>query len=211
MKFFDLINVITLLILSYFGYINAYLNLYLSLSEVQRLLAPHPPTHPLAKSPVRIINVSTYLFVFFLGLPAELYYIRNGNINTYALNFVVPIPPKIDSLHFTWESLTGQPTRKVDEQLKAMEGGTTTTTTFLATLPRNSVNVSSAYDSFRRMPSYSLIDERSKDLQDRIAELTVQRFAVMAYCWAMSAEERPTFTQLHVCLQEFYAQLTRYV
>ncbi|PSN31260.1 Tyrosine-protein kinase Dnt [Blattella germanica] len=36
-------------------------------------------------------------------------------------------------------------------------------------------------------------------------------FAVMAYCWAMSPDERPTFTQLHVCLQEFYTQLTRYV
>ena len=37
------------------------------------------------------------------------------------------------------------------------------------------------------------------------------RFAVMAYCWAMSADERPTFAQLHICLQEFYTQLTRYV
>nr|XP_022915558.1 tyrosine-protein kinase Dnt-like isoform X1 [Onthophagus taurus] len=36
-------------------------------------------------------------------------------------------------------------------------------------------------------------------------------FAVMAYCWAMSPSERPTFTQLQVCLQEFYAQLIRYV
>lgn len=50
----------------------------------------------------------------------------------------------------------------------------TTTTTFLAALPRNSANASS-YGSFRRMPSYSLIDERSKDLQDKIAELSVQR------------------------------------
>ncbi|KAF7269549.1 tyrosine-protein kinase Dnt-like [Rhynchophorus ferrugineus] len=55
--------------------------------------------------------------------------------------------------------------------------GTTTTTTFLATLPRNSVNVSS-YASFRRMPSYSLLDERSKDLQERITELSVQRCRV---------------------------------
>ncbi|XP_052121655.1 tyrosine-protein kinase Dnt-like [Frankliniella occidentalis] len=36
-------------------------------------------------------------------------------------------------------------------------------------------------------------------------------FAVMAYCWAMSSEERPTFHQLNACLQEFYTQLTRYV
>lgn len=50
----------------------------------------------------------------------------------------------------------------------------TTATTFLAVLPRNSANASS-YDSFRRMPSYSLIDERSKDLQDKITELSVQK------------------------------------
>lgn len=53
-------------------------------------------------------------------------------------------------------------------------GNATTTTTFLAALPRNSANASS-YGSFRRMPSYSLIDERSKDLQDKIVELSVQR------------------------------------
>ncbi|XP_058799259.1 tyrosine-protein kinase Dnt-like [Phymastichus coffea] len=36
-------------------------------------------------------------------------------------------------------------------------------------------------------------------------------FAVMAYCWAMSPDERPTFSQLIVCLQEFHTQLTKYV
>ncbi|KAG8234050.1 hypothetical protein J437_LFUL014775 [Ladona fulva] len=36
-------------------------------------------------------------------------------------------------------------------------------------------------------------------------------FAVMAYCWAMTPEERPTFQQLNACLTEFYNQLTRYV
>lgn len=57
-------------------------------------------------------------------------------------------------------------------------GPTTSTTTFLAALPRNSVNDSS-YGSFRRMPSYSLIDERSKDLQDKITELSIQRYLLL--------------------------------
>lgn len=36
-------------------------------------------------------------------------------------------------------------------------------------------NTTNTYGSFRRMPSYSLVDERSKDLQERISELTLQR------------------------------------
>ncbi|XP_018325657.1 tyrosine-protein kinase Dnt isoform X2 [Agrilus planipennis] len=36
-------------------------------------------------------------------------------------------------------------------------------------------------------------------------------FAVIAYCWAMNPEDRPTFLQLKVCLSEFYSQLTQYV
>lgn len=36
-------------------------------------------------------------------------------------------------------------------------------------------------------------------------------FAVMACCWASIPEERPTFTQLLACLQDFYAALGRYI
>ncbi|XP_055389330.1 tyrosine-protein kinase Dnt [Condylostylus longicornis] len=36
-------------------------------------------------------------------------------------------------------------------------------------------------------------------------------FHIMAYCWAMSPLERPTFTQLQACLSDFYTQITRYV
>lgn len=45
----------------------------------------------------------------FTGLEAELYYVQDGNVKNYALNFVVPIPSNIDALNFTWESLAGQP------------------------------------------------------------------------------------------------------
>ncbi|CAH0562314.1 unnamed protein product [Brassicogethes aeneus] len=253
------------------NFTSAFLNLYLSLSEVQRLI----------------------------GLVAELYYVRNGVVNDYALNYVVPIPSKIDALYFTWESLSNQqtlpytiitessnlqalPTPKLNisssgnvpttvqtfavslpcsgtvsaevdikiiinvtisrdnvtslkfqrhkicfeyenantyvsidsipaysnsanifyvavlcallliltlaifvafyyvrdkKTRRPPETSNGPTTTFLASLPRNSINTSS-YGSFRRMPSYSLIDERSKDLQERITELTVQRCRV---------------------------------
>ncbi|XP_013381539.1 tyrosine-protein kinase RYK-like [Lingula anatina] len=36
-------------------------------------------------------------------------------------------------------------------------------------------------------------------------------FAVMACCWALSADERPKFAQLLVCLQDFYAALGRFI
>lgn len=45
----------------------------------------------------------------FAGLQAELYYVRDGVINTYALNFVVPIPANISELEFSWQSLIRQP------------------------------------------------------------------------------------------------------
>jgi RYK receptor-like tyrosine kinase len=43
------------------------------------------------------------------GLQAELFYVREGVINEYALNFVVPVPAQISDLHFTWQSLAGRP------------------------------------------------------------------------------------------------------
>jgi len=52
----------------------ANLNLFLTQSEVKRLL----------------------------GLENELYYVRDGTINQYAIGFVIPIPSWIDKLHFSW-------------------------------------------------------------------------------------------------------------
>lgn len=39
----------------------------------------------------------------------ELFYVREGVINDYALNFKVPVPSKIDNLYFTWVSLANRP------------------------------------------------------------------------------------------------------
>lgn len=41
--------------------------------------------------------------------------------------------------------------------------------------------------------------------------MLTHRFAVMAYCWAMSVDDRPSLTQLHAYLHDFYAHLNRYV
>jgi len=44
-----------------------------------------------------------------LGLSADLFYIREGKVNDYALKFQVPIPANISVLHFTWQNLGSSP------------------------------------------------------------------------------------------------------
>ncbi|XP_067621951.1 tyrosine-protein kinase Dnt [Eurosta solidaginis] len=59
----------------------AHLNVYLNPQEVMRLL----------------------------GVAAEVYYVREGHVNNYALNFVVPVPANVRDITFTWQSLAGRP------------------------------------------------------------------------------------------------------
>ncbi|XP_069978486.1 tyrosine-protein kinase Drl-like [Penaeus vannamei] len=43
------------------------------------------------------------------GLVAELYYVREGVINSYALDFIVPVPANFTFIYFTWHSLIKRP------------------------------------------------------------------------------------------------------
>lgn len=61
-------------------------------------------THVVCKNYVLWKNV-------IAGLPAEMYYIRDDLINTYALNFTLLIPPTVNDLYFTWENTGGQQVR----------------------------------------------------------------------------------------------------
>ncbi|KYN50669.1 Tyrosine-protein kinase Dnt, partial [Trachymyrmex septentrionalis] len=45
------------------------------------------------------------------GLDGELFYVREGTVNEYAMKFVVPVPALIQKLHFTWENLAGRPVK----------------------------------------------------------------------------------------------------
>lgn len=51
--------------------------------------------------------------------------------------------------------------------------------------PSRNAPTTSTYGSFRRMPSYSLIDERTKDIQERITELTIQRYGWEDTNWGL--------------------------
>lgn len=54
-------------------------------------------------------NYVFYMFYLFTGLSAELYYVRDGFVNEYALHFTVPVPANIRDISFTWQSLAGRP------------------------------------------------------------------------------------------------------
>ncbi|CAL8127395.1 unnamed protein product [Orchesella dallaii] len=44
-----------------------------------------------------------------LGLFSDIYFVREGVVNEYALNFVVNIPSQIEKLHFSWQSFMKKP------------------------------------------------------------------------------------------------------
>ncbi|KAK8407468.1 hypothetical protein O3P69_002188 [Scylla paramamosain] len=44
-----------------------------------------------------------------LGLTAELYYVREGVVNDYALNWRVPVAANVHRLYFKWQALTKKP------------------------------------------------------------------------------------------------------
>ncbi|XP_061185069.1 tyrosine-protein kinase RYK-like [Saccostrea echinata] len=44
-----------------------------------------------------------------LGVNAELYYVRKGIVNNYALSFILPIHPDVQEIVFTWRSLRQGP------------------------------------------------------------------------------------------------------
>ena len=55
------------------------------------------------------ILINPVSIIYYVGLSAELYYIREGVINEYALNFVVPVPAHIQDLFFTWQAIGEKP------------------------------------------------------------------------------------------------------
>ncbi|ESO98934.1 hypothetical protein LOTGIDRAFT_213735 [Lottia gigantea] len=48
-------------------------------------------------------------YFIIVGITAELYYVRNGIINNYALSFNLPISAEVDEIYFTWQNLRESP------------------------------------------------------------------------------------------------------
>ncbi|ODN02920.1 Tyrosine-protein kinase Drl [Orchesella cincta] len=68
-----------------------------------KLLYVHQPTKSLRR------KKKNPIYGYVLGLSKELYYVTEGVPNTYALNFVVPVPATVNALHFTWKTLGQKP------------------------------------------------------------------------------------------------------
>lgn len=45
---------------------------------------------------------------FLLGLDTELYYVKNGIVNNYAVGYVLTVNSTIEELEFTWQNLAQQ-------------------------------------------------------------------------------------------------------
>ncbi|KAM8713893.1 hypothetical protein ACLKA7_014107 [Drosophila subpalustris] len=66
-----------------------------------------------------LTSVSGYLNIFIshhevmklMGLEADLFYVHEGAINTYAMHFTVPVPADVHELEFSWQSLIAYPLR----------------------------------------------------------------------------------------------------
>ncbi|GLH09473.1 Tyrosine-protein kinase Dnt [Gryllus bimaculatus] len=56
-----------------------------------------------------LFGLSLFVCLFVTGVQAELFYVREGVVNEYALNFQVPVPPHLGALHFAWQSLAHHP------------------------------------------------------------------------------------------------------
>lgn len=65
---------------------------------------PQPQPFQLIRS-----SLSLSLSLPLLGLEADLFYVHEGAINTYAMHFTVPVPADVHELEFSWQSLIAYP------------------------------------------------------------------------------------------------------
>lgn len=56
-----------------------------------------------------LIIITLSLSLPLLGLEADLFYVHEGAINTYAMHFTVPVPADVHELEFSWQSLIAYP------------------------------------------------------------------------------------------------------
>ncbi|KNC30539.1 hypothetical protein FF38_02290 [Lucilia cuprina] len=65
--------------------------------------------YPLLSSGYLNVFISHKEVMKLMGLEADLFYVHEGAINTYAMHFTVPVPADVHDLEFSWQSLTAYP------------------------------------------------------------------------------------------------------
>lgn len=94
-------KIVLLALFPFFSLSNAGgLNFYISQQESYRVLG-----NCYFYTPSYFLYVLIFKIAFrFLGLTAELAYVRDGSINDVAQHFVIPVPQHIQELCFVWEN-----------------------------------------------------------------------------------------------------------
>ena len=80
---------------------------------IQLRLIPHTMNRSLIKlATLRVqqrFRRLTHHSAYIPGLATEIFYVQEGVINEYAMNFTVIVPHNISDLHFNWERTTRKP------------------------------------------------------------------------------------------------------
>ena len=93
-----------ILILIYPNLIYGYLNIFISHKEVIKIMGKF------FNKIFLFMMVKTWFCVkLFPGLEADLFYVHEGAINNFAIQFRVPLPADHYDVEFSWESLTSYP------------------------------------------------------------------------------------------------------
>jgi len=95
-------------------------------------------------------------------LSAELYYVREGLINKYALQFTVPVAANIKDISFTWQSLAG----------KALPYRINIATSDPIVLPRPSLNISRIGEMPQEIETFAL-DMKCSGVRSSEVDITI--------------------------------------
>lgn len=124
-----------------------------------------------------------------LGLSAELYYVRGGMINTYALQFTVPVPANVRDIAFTWQSLAGKP----------LPYRINIATSDPAVLPKPQLNITQKGEMPQEIQTFA-VEMRCSGIRSAEVDVTITVEVVLNA--ATNNVTELVFTRRKICLQE---------
>ncbi|MPC49167.1 Tyrosine-protein kinase Dnt [Portunus trituberculatus] len=100
-------------VVAVWGSVRASLNLYVDAEDVKQLLGEWQVVTQLSGSSGSgaAVQGEGYLERHCFpstGVNSQLWYVNNGTVNHYALNYEIVVPPQLDALTFYWQALQGR-------------------------------------------------------------------------------------------------------